>query len=103
MEIPYGFSMGHSGHDPFDFTMGLQWVCPNGSQVGFEWVNPNPCESHGPTVTHAKPMRDYDGFAIWGLWGGGTSFFSVGQRGRPKFFEGHRGGGPEFFPKMGDL
>ncbi len=44
-----------------------QWACPSGTQVGFEWVNRNPCKSHRPTVTHAKPVRDYDGLAIWDL------------------------------------
>ena len=62
-----GIRMGYSGHGPSDFTMGWQWVCPSGAHVGFEWVNPNPCKSHWPTVTHAKPVWDYnrDGFAIW--------------------------------------
>ena len=66
-EIPYGISMGHSGHGPLDLTMGQQWVGPDGAHVGFEWASPSPCESHGPTVAHGNPRRDLDGLAIWEL------------------------------------
>ena len=31
----------------------------------FEQASPNPCKSRQSTVTHAKPVRDFDWFAIW--------------------------------------
>ncbi len=38
--------------------------------MGFEWVKPNLCKSNRPIVTHAKPMRDYDGRITMGSLSG---------------------------------
>ncbi len=38
------------------------------ARVGPRWDlngQAHPCKSHRPTVTHAKPVQDFDGLAIW--------------------------------------